>query len=709
MRIYKMTATFGKLENQTLTLEPGLNIIHAPNEWGKSTWCAFLATMLYGLDTREKSTKTGLSVKERYTPWSGSPMSGRIDLDWNEKQITIERWTKGRTPLGEFRAYETESGLAIPELTAANCGELLLGVEKSVFLRSGFIRLADLPVTADESLRRRLNALVTTGDESDTGDVLAQKLKDLKNKIRYNRTGLLPAAEAQRSELQSKLTEWETLGQQRESLQLRQAELEAEKARLENHKLALIYAAAQENIHKVEQAHVAAEAAAEALAQAEDRCLGIPPRQEAKEKLDRHALLLQRQAELVRQWNDLPPEPQRPEAPERYRGMEPQEAISQAEKDVQAYRALQVPNKKASKWLWVFLGLGVAYILAGLLIQNLWYWLSMVPVSLLAVFCILYGKRTEKARRRAEMEELRTHYPGILPEMWVEDATLFAEQQKQFDLLLANALAQRRDIRKGMDDVEDSLNEMMGSLSSQAFLLKNNEILDAHDALQEARRAHQQAAAHASALDAMVRHVQAPAAGDTLTYSEEETQRRLQNLEYEQKQLQLRLGQYEGRMENLGSAQALRRQTEAADHRLEQLGRYYAALELAQETLQKATADLQRRFAPRITQEAQALFGQLTGGRYQRLTMQQDLTIEAAAADEVTLRGIQRRSEGTIDQLYLALRLAVAKELIPHAPLVLDDALVRFDDSRHAAAMELLRQEAQHRQVVLFSCQTREQ
>ena len=172
MRIYSMTATFGKLENQTLTLQPGLNVISAPNEWGKSTWCAFLTTMLYGLDTREKTTKTTLAVKERFAPWSGSPMSGRIDLNWNGRDITIERWTKGRTLLGEFRAYETESGLAVPELTGQNCGEMLLGVEKSVFLRSGFIRLADLPVTADESLRRRLNALVTTGDDSGEAVVL---------------------------------------------------------------------------------------------------------------------------------------------------------------------------------------------------------------------------------------------------------------------------------------------------------------------------------------------------------------------------------------------------------------------------------------------------------------------------------------------------------------------------------------------------------
>ena len=46
MKIYSMTATFGKLAHEKLTLEPGLNIIDAPNEWGKSTWCAFLVTML---------------------------------------------------------------------------------------------------------------------------------------------------------------------------------------------------------------------------------------------------------------------------------------------------------------------------------------------------------------------------------------------------------------------------------------------------------------------------------------------------------------------------------------------------------------------------------------------------------------------------------------------------------------------------------------
>ena len=65
MKILQMTATFGKLEHETLRLEPGLTVIQAPNEWGKSTWCAFLCAMLYGLDTRAKSTTGSLADKER--------------------------------------------------------------------------------------------------------------------------------------------------------------------------------------------------------------------------------------------------------------------------------------------------------------------------------------------------------------------------------------------------------------------------------------------------------------------------------------------------------------------------------------------------------------------------------------------------------------------------------------------------------------------
>ncbi len=71
----------------------------------------------------------------------------------------------------------------------------------------------------------------------------------------------------------------------------------------------------------------------------------------------------------------------------------------------------------------------------------------------------------------------------------------------------------------------------------------------------------------------------------------------------------------------------------------------------------------------------------------------------------LVMRPAAAMSCGTADQMYLALRLAMCRRLLPEdAPLLLDDALVNFDDARASAALELLRAEAQKRQVVLFTC-----
>ena len=42
MKIHRLSAVFGRLQGETLALTDGLNILQAPNESGKSTWCALL-------------------------------------------------------------------------------------------------------------------------------------------------------------------------------------------------------------------------------------------------------------------------------------------------------------------------------------------------------------------------------------------------------------------------------------------------------------------------------------------------------------------------------------------------------------------------------------------------------------------------------------------------------------------------------------------
>ncbi len=706
MRIISMTATFGKLENRTLELEPGLNLICAPNEWGKSTWCAFLTVMLYGLDTRAKTTRTVLAEKERYAPWSGAPMSGRIRLEWQGRDITVERRAKGRTPMGEFTAYETQTGLAVQELRADNCGQVLLGVERSVFQRSGFIQLSDMPVTQDEALRRRLNDLVTTGDENSGGQDLAQKLKDLKNKCRYNRSGLLPQAEQQQRDLEEKLRDLERLQEQCRQSRQRQQELEEFGKRLENHKTALEYGEALTRVRRMEEAAKACDRALQELDTLELQCQGLPEADTARQKEKQGQMLQQRLLALDMDGHMLPPAPRPPQTDPHY--PDPALAEAVAAEDLRKLEALEKSKKKNGLILGLYAG-AAAVLLALLLVpavrQLMWLVGAAVVLAGAAAFgvCML---RTKKLRAAADAICIR--YPGIPAQRWEETARAYAEGWREYGALLQQYQWQTDQWNRQKALLEEEIRGYTGGAGLQETVNTYEQAVQLQMRLEEARREYQRTVQLAEGLRADTKPLPPPSGPDAMTYSMNDTRRLLSDNQFEMRQLHTKLGQYQGKMEALGSREQLQLELDGVQARIRRLNQVNGALELALDTLAEVSAQLQRRFAPRIANQARDIFGAVTGGKYDRLILSEDLTVSAGAGEENTLRTAQWRSDGTMDQMYLALRLAVARELTPQAPLVLDDALARFDDVRLQAAMELLKDEAQRRQVILFSCQNRE-
>ena len=702
MRIYKMTATFGKLEHETLVLEPGLNIITAPNEWGKSTWCAFLIAMLYGLDTRAKTTKTALADKERYQPWSGSPMSGRIDLSWNGRDITIERSTKRRVPLGEFKAYETESGLPVEELTAANCGQLLLGVEQTVFRRAGFIRFADLPVTQDEALRRRLNALVTTGDDSGAADRLAANLKELKNRCRYNRSGLLPQAETQRDALEEKLAELENLDAQSKKLRMRLDEVKSWLKQLYNHQQTLAYGKMESDIARVAQARDAMEQAEQGLGQLEAMCASLPPHGEAEEKVRELRSFRDQWNAICAEERQAPAQPQKPELPNPFTGLTAEAARAMARED-----ARNLAELSATKMPVILMIVGVAGLLAAGGLAHLTAYLFAAFAGAAGLLALVWGV-SEGVSARKKAVAIVEKYGSSDWKHWTQPIAEYEQDMLEYSADLKAYQEITSDLEVRLMVLRKKRDALCGLQEPEELLEFWQQAQRQWEECERARRDALMAKQHFETLNAMVRPVEKPALPDQLTQSEAETARLLSECAAEQQRLQNRLGQYQGRMELLGSAEELKLQHKRITDRIARLEDTYAALTIAQETLIQARAELQRRFAPRITKRAQELLGAMTEGRYRSLTMGEDFSLQAGAQQEDVLHDAIWRSDGTIDQLYLALRLAVAEELTPNAPLVLDDALVRFDDRRMAAALDILREMAKDKQVICFTCQSRE-
>ena len=237
LNIHRMTATFGKLQNRTLELKDGLNIIEAPNETGKSTWCAFLLAMLYGINSRERDKAGFIADKNRYAPWSGAAMSGRLDCRVGADELSLTRTTRRQTaPMGDFQALYAGTGDSFPGLTGQNCGEALLGVSREVYERSAFIRQSGMTITQDAGLERRIAALITSGEEDTSYTEAADALKKQLNRRRHNKTGQIPTLEGELLDIRRQLSELDALEaqlqsarHQSEALSLREHELMADR------------------------------------------------------------------------------------------------------------------------------------------------------------------------------------------------------------------------------------------------------------------------------------------------------------------------------------------------------------------------------------------------------------------------------------------------------------------------------------------------
>lgn len=711
MILCSMTATFGKLDGEALSFSPGLNLITAPNEWGKSTWCAFLLAMLYGIDTRQRARQGQLPDKERYKPWSGKPMEGSMEVLWQNRRITIQRQTKGRVPMGHFRAFETETGFPVPELTADRCGQVLLGVERSVYQRTGFLQGRDLTVSRDEALSHRLNRLVTTGDDSPSGPALASGLRELKNKCRYNQSGLLPQARRELEACRSQLQALQKLDVQAAGLEERLRALGRRKQALEVHLTALQRQADREKLAQVDQARDKERQAREELARAQAQCAGLPERAAAERNLAQWRSLQSALDALQLEQAMEQPAPQPPEAPAVLYGLDGEQARSQMRRRLDALSPPAGPSA-AGKTAWaLWLGAALCGLLLLILLPGLWRLpgaalLAVGGAGLLRGFLLRRKKAAADAQAAREMQKLLDDYQVAAPEELEPLLQAYQTRWAQYRRALEAYQHRAAALETRRKDLQGKLAQLTGGGDTEAFLRTQTQALEAWDAWAAACRSAAQATGHRQAMEAVTAGLERDPLPDQLDLPEEESRRALEEVRQAWTQTRSQLDACRGRRAALGDRLRLEAQEEALADRVSRLELWYAALQAGLAALEQAQQDLQSRFAPKIAAEAREILSSLTLGRYDRLLLDRDLSLSAGAAGENTVRPGIWRSDGTVDQLYLALRLAVSRALLPGAPLVLDDALTRFDDRRLAAALELLRRE--DRQILLFTCQSRE-
>lgn len=139
-----------------------------------------------------------------------------------------------------------------------------------------------------------------------------------------------------------------------------------------------------------------------------------------------------------------------------------------------------------------------------------------------------------------------------------------------------------------------------------------------------------------------------------------------------------------------------------------------STLQLAREILNESFEEVQRSFGPLVNDSTAQIFNQLTNGRYRNVRVSRDLNITVENSVDRSLRDWAYLSSGTIDQAYLALRLAITDLITDgraYLPLLLDDIFTMYDDERAYEGMKFLaayRSDNDRRpQILLFTCHNR--
>lgn len=728
MRIQRMRAVFGRLEDRTLNLEPGLNVISGGNEAGKSTWAAFLASMLYGVDTRARSRGAELPVKVKYAPWSGKPMAGRMELDWNGRNVVLERSSE-QTPLGTLKVFDRDSGSPIPELEGAGCGETLIGAEESVFRRSAFLRQQGQAVSADPQLEKRLSGLVTAGSEDYAFGEIDAKLKKLQNTLQYNQMGLIPKAREELDAIDEKLGRAARLLRQ-------QAEIGASlKAHREEEAELVRICAGTEALRQRDLRRAAAEsrsaleAAQSERAALEARCTGLPaPDVLGSMKEDVREL---RAALESAEMEDRMDPVEAPEVPkdERFPDPDPKKVRAQADREAAFVRRANdmYPQRERSWAMAKYLIPAVTAVIAAWLLllfssnPNKIYLFSVCGITILVGLILFIEYRQRAASRRAldYAAQILARY-GCVDSEGIDRAAEDYLRKLEAFRAAQEAAARKTEARSArsaqLAERETALLDRMraggadcGDLDAAERWLR--QAGDDRLALERAERGERRAAEQYERLRPHAEPAESiPEAdlGEFAAYDPAVIRDRLSRCRAAMVPLRSEADRLEGAIGQIGDTLALHARREQLEGRIARLEQRFSAILLARRTLKDADETLRARFAPMLCRRAGELFSELTGGAYDRVSLDRDMQVTVHPAGSPVDRPLSCLSGGTVDQLWLALRLAICDLLLPDAPIILDDALVYFDDERLKTALALLRKLGKTRQILLFTCQDRE-
>ena len=674
---------YGNIENKDINLEEGINIIHGANESGKSTLLNYIISIFYGI-SRNKDGKV-LSDYEKYKPWNSNEFSGRISykLENGEKYEIFRDFNKKNPKIYNDKLEDISDRFETDKKDGSKFFIEQMGIDKQMYLST--VVSTQEEVRLDEKnqnmLIQKIANLAGTGEDNVSYKKALIKLQEkIRDEIGTNKTSQKPIniIEKEIVEINNKIVETE-------KYRNRKYEIDAEKEQILS------------ELKKLEQQKQILQELQNSMKSEEETKNRLEIRE--KNRKDNIAKI----NELTNQKNTINAESERVQSAKNHlqdiiKGHKEniEKLNSEIEKIANEKEETQEKEKPSISFIVITVVLAIALICSIILIKN--YIVSgILGVAIIAniVFYVINKnkQKVNKAKLREKINQEKQYKREKL------------ENQKQ--QIIANVNTTEKELEK-QEEEEKQVNSELSMLKGQIILLEKNnekiteEIEQENKAIKEESNKNKQQ---------IIEKYKDKNINDLLYINDyqnyiskiEET---INNNRIRIKGLEI---EYNTIVPQLDEMVVLEEKREADKEKLAELREKESIINIAIENLMDAYEEMKTTITPKFTKNLSESIQKISSNKYNKVTINDEngMIIENNRGEYVEAIKL---STGTIDQLYLALRLSMIDELSKeNLPIILDESFAYSDNNRLKNMLQYLTSDLNNHQTIIFTCTDREQ
>lgn len=674
---------YGNIENKDINLEEGINVIHGANESGKSTLLNYIISIFYGI-SRNKDGKA-LSDYEKYKPWNSNEFSGRISykLENGEKFEIFRDFNKKNPKIYNDKLEDISDRFETDKKDGSKFFIEQTGIDKQMYLST--VVSTQEEVRLDEKnqnmLIQKIANLAGTGEDNVSYKKALIKLQEkIRDEIGTNKTSQKPIniIEKEITEINNKITEIEKYRNRKYEIDEEKEQILSELKELEQQKQIL---QELQNSMKSEE---------ETKNRLEIR---------EKNRKDNIAKI----NELTNQKNTINAESERVQSAKSHlqdiiKGHKEniEKLNSEIEKIANEKEETQEKEKPSISFMVITVVLTIALICSIVLIKNYIFSgvLGVVIIANIVFYVINKNKqKVNKAKLREKINQEKQYKREKL------------ENQKQ--QIIANVNTTEKELEK-QEEGEKQVNSELSMLKGQIILLEKNnekiteEIEQDNKAIKEESNKNKQQ---------IIEKYKDKNINDLLYINDyqnyiskiEET---INNNRIRIKGLEI---EYNTIVPQLDEMVVLEEKREADKEKLAELREKESTINIAIENLMDAYEEMKTTITPKFTKNLSESIQKISSNKYNKVTINDEngMIIENNRGEYVEAIKL---STGTIDQLYLALRLSMIDELSKeNLPIILDESFAYSDNNRLKNMLQYLTSDLNNHQTIIFTCTDREQ